>query len=440
MPGPPSHPKSARMVWYAPTSAMYAAASAISAKHTRSPYIQGRAASAGPPETRAWTNPTRQARTATVSSRAEVRRIFGIWLRLEAGAAGTGPAGAGIVEPEARSAGKVDDGALEQGRARGIDRDLHWSRIHQGVLGPGALHEVQVVSEPVAAARHHRDAQQPAFDLRVSRAGEHRLGGAFGERETHREGSSGRKGREARGSGGVLLAERLELVVRNVRERLHAAGIELGSAAARDLQARLGERRRLAIRPVAGHRVQRIRDREDARAERDRLSPELVRISAAVPALLVREHDLRGGAEEVDGLQDAVAHLGMPPHLRPLCLGQRTRLEENAVRNADLADVVEERAAADVLDLVLGYAHPPGDGDGVAHHALGVIAGLVLASVERVHQRHQRVRIGLRDAFQRRGQLGGALAHPPREALVVAGTGGAELAPAPRALDGPHQL
>jgi len=50
---------------------------------------------------------------------------------------------------------------------------------------------------------------------------------------------------------------------------------------------------------------------------------------------------------------------------------------------------VEERAAADVLDLVLRNAHPPRDGDGVADHALGVIAGLVLASVERVHQRHR---------------------------------------------------
>src|SRR6266403_5699094 len=184
------------------------------------------------------------------------------------------------------------------------------------------------------------------------------------------EGSTAREGRAASDSGGVFLAERLELVVRDVRERLHAAGVELGAAAARDLQARLGERRRLAIRAVAGHRVQRIRDGEDARAQRDRLSPELVRISSAVPALLVREHDLRGGAEEVDGLQDPVAHLRMPPHLRPLGLGQGTWLEEDAVRDADLADVVEERAAADVLDLVLRNAHPPRDGDGVADHAL----------------------------------------------------------------------
>ncbi len=78
MPGPPSQPKSASTVWYAPTSAMYAAASAMRPKHTNRPYIQGRAASAGPPETRAWTNPTRQVSTARVRSAAPVRRIFGM--------------------------------------------------------------------------------------------------------------------------------------------------------------------------------------------------------------------------------------------------------------------------------------------------------------------------------------------------------------------------
>jgi hypothetical protein len=64
------------MVWYAPTSAMYAAARPITPKQTSRPYIQGRAASAGPPETRACTNPTRQTSTATVSSMAPVRRNF----------------------------------------------------------------------------------------------------------------------------------------------------------------------------------------------------------------------------------------------------------------------------------------------------------------------------------------------------------------------------
>src|SRR6266850_1909762 len=104
MPGPPSHPNRARIVWYAPTSAMYAAATAIKPKHASRPYIHGRAASAGPPETRAWTNPTRQTSTATVSSIAPVRRIFGT-SGLEARAAGAGLLCAQIVEAETRTAG-----------------------------------------------------------------------------------------------------------------------------------------------------------------------------------------------------------------------------------------------------------------------------------------------------------------------------------------------
>src|SRR5882724_6201087 len=149
MPGPPSHPKSARMVWYAPTKAMYAAASAISAKHARSPYIHGRAASAGPPETRAWTNPTRQTSTATVSSIAPVRRIFGT-SGLEARAAGAGLPGARIVEAKTRTAGKIDDGAVQQGGAGAIDRDPQRTSVHDRVLGAGVLDEIEVVGEAVA--------------------------------------------------------------------------------------------------------------------------------------------------------------------------------------------------------------------------------------------------------------------------------------------------
>src|SRR5438128_11256294 len=57
---------------------MYAAATAIKPKHASRPYIHGRAFSAGPPETRAWTNPTRQTSTPTVSKAAPVRRNFGM--------------------------------------------------------------------------------------------------------------------------------------------------------------------------------------------------------------------------------------------------------------------------------------------------------------------------------------------------------------------------
>src|ERR1700682_2951117 len=77
----------------------------------------------------------------------------------------------------------------------------------------------------------------------------------------------------------VLLAQSLELFVRDVGERLHAARIELRPSAARDLQAGLRERGRVAVRPVAGHRVERVGDGEDARAQRDGFSTEAVRLS-----------------------------------------------------------------------------------------------------------------------------------------------------------------
>ena len=51
-----------------------------------------------------------------------------------------------------------------------------------------------------------------------------------------------------------------------------------------------------AVRAVLGHRVERVADGDDARAERDRLAAEAVGVAAAVPALVARAHDRRDRA------------------------------------------------------------------------------------------------------------------------------------------------
>ena len=154
----------------------------------------------------------------------------------------------------------------------------------------------------------------------------------------------------------------------------------------------------------------------------------------------MREHDLRRWPEKVDAFENAVTDLRMLAHLGPFRVRQRPRLEQDAVGHADLADVVQQRATPDVLERFLGDAHLPPDGERVADDALRVIARLVLAGVERVHQRRQRAPVCLRNSLQRRLQLGGPLAHAAREALVVPRARVGEPAAAPGALDGAHQL
>src|SRR6266568_1995179 len=131
-------------------------------------------------------------------------------------------------------------------------------------------------------------------------------------------------------------------------EGLGGAWIELDAGVAGDLRPRLLDRLALAIGAVAGDGVERVRDGEDPRAERDLLAGEPARITRSVPALLVGQHDLGWDLEERDGLQDRVTGRGVLAHLLPLGGEELAGLEQDGVRDADLPDVVQQGAARDV--------------------------------------------------------------------------------------------
>ena len=90
--------------------------------------------------------------------------------------------------------------------------------------------------------------------------------------------------------------------------------------------------------------------------------------------------------------------------------------------------------------LRTGQAQPVGDGQGVAHHPLGVVAGLVLARVERGHQRPERGVVGGLEVEERLAQLGGLLAHRSLQAAAVALPGQLDPAPGEGALDGADEV
>src|SRR6266545_2734456 len=174
-----------------------------------------------------------------------------------------------------------------------------------------------------------------------------------------------------------------ELRLRHREKRLGAALVELRAGAAGDLLARRLGGERAPEGAVVRHRVVRVGDREDARGDRDLLAAEAARVAAAVEPLLVREHHLGGALEEVDRAEDVIADLRVALHLAPLGVVELPGLQEDRVGHADLADVVEEGAAPEIRQLALLEADAARDGDRVADDALGVIAGLVLARIER---------------------------------------------------------
>ena len=132
-------------------------------------------------------------------------------------------------------------------------------------------------------------------------------------------------------------------------------------------------RARAPVRAVARHRVQRVRDREDARAERNLHLADPIRVPGAVPALVVVPNDLQPLALE----QRDPAHQLLPEHrvrLEQAALGrgQRALLLENLVRDPDLPDVVEQEPVLHARVLEQRRLQPPRELDGVLLHALRV--------------------------------------------------------------------
>jgi hypothetical protein len=118
---------------------------------------------------------------------------------------------------------------------------------------------------------------------------------------------------------------------------------------------RLRTRERATVGPIADQRVEEIGDRGDPALERDLLSGEPARIPGAVPALVMSEGNRRREREQPRRRagEDAVADLGVPLDDLPLRFGQRPGLEQDAVRDADLADVVQAAGDADQLAVLV---------------------------------------------------------------------------------------
>src|SRR5262249_31643293 len=128
------------------------------------------------------------------------------------------------------------------------------------------------------------------------------------------------------------------------RKRLDDRRVELRPRARAKTAQCLVVRQPASIRPVARHRVERIADVHDARLERDLAAADAVRVPLAVPALVRRAYDRPNVGETIDRREDPRAEHRMLPDELELRVGQRPRLPEDLGRDADLADVVEERA------------------------------------------------------------------------------------------------
>ncbi len=167
---------------------------------------------------------------------------------------------------------------------------------------------------------------------------------------------------------------------------------------------------------------------EDAGSQGDAVAAQAVGVTRAVPALVVAQGDIQGGAQVLDRGEQFVAQAGMAFGDLPFTRIQAAGLVEDVLGDDQLADVVQQGAAAQVVELPFVHVEFAGELDGPVRHALGVGLGLAPGGLEGA-------RPALDGGVVRQGQLHvGALQVAEERGAVDghaggAGQGGEELEP-----------
>src|SRR5262249_26544411 len=129
-------------------------------------------------------------------------------------------------------------------------------------------------------------------------------------------------------------------------EDAHRVLVEREPGRRREVLERGGVGQSRTIGPVRRERVVDIRDGDDARAERNLVAGQAVRVAGAVPPLVVVTDHQGAAREEIERRDDLRADQRMLAHHRPFLGVAHAGLPEAALRDTDLADAVAGAARA----------------------------------------------------------------------------------------------
>src|SRR2546421_621158 len=103
---------------------------------------------------------------------------------------------------------------------------------------------------------------------------------------------------------------------------------------------------------------------DDPGFDRNLLALQAIGIAGPIPALVFGSNDGTERRQELDRGEDPLADYRMLPHDGELFWRERSRLLEDIAGDADLADVVQQRAILQQAQLFAGQPQPPPDIDG----------------------------------------------------------------------------
>ena len=181
--------------------------------------------------------------------------------------------------------------------------------------------------------------------------------------------------------------------------------MELAAPTAEELGAGELDALRRLVRTAAHDDLERVGGRDDVGLDRHEVAAELIGVTIAVVALVMRADDRHEVAERLDSVHDRGAEDRMGAHDDPLVLGQRAWLVQDRVGYSDLADVVEERAELHSADLIGRKIHFLGDAPRERGDARRVAPRVRIASVDRRRERADGREIQLPHPPERLGVL-----------------------------------
>ena len=143
-----------------------------------------------------------------------------------------------------------------------------------------------------------------------------------------------------------------------------------------------------AVRSIARKSVEDVRGGRNPAGDGYLVAGELLRVPAPVPPLVMVQGNRCGQAHDlgVRIAQDPIADLCVGLHPLKLVPCQTPGLEKNAVRNADLADVVKFASEAQALAVFLWKSQLEGNQLAIAAHPLHVRASRVVAELRQADE------------------------------------------------------
>jgi hypothetical protein len=116
-----------------------------------------------------------------------------------------------------------------------------------------------------------------------------------------------------------------------------------------------------AVRTVGAHDLHHIGHAQNPGFQDDFLFLQTMRIAGAIQPFVMLEDNLGRVAEQADGFQDVMRHLGVGFNQGELQGSEFPRLGQNVRGDGDLAQVVKRPGYPEIMEAVLGESHLPAD-------------------------------------------------------------------------------